>query len=92
MSNSTEVRHKQLDQMSMEHISTRIWQNQREANMLLEQLLTRAHMQEYTEQQHGELLVLLQEALNFIEEVPVDERCILEWAGQRSTLIGKIRK
>ncbi len=60
--------------------------------MFLEQIFTRAHVQEYTEQQHDELLVLLQEALAFIEEVPVDERCVLEWAEKRSKLMDKIQK
>jgi len=49
-------------------------------------------VQEYTEQQHDELLVLLQEALAFIEEVPVDEKCLLEWTEKRSTLMDKIQK
>ena len=92
MSSNTEAYSKPLDQMSTEHISMRIQQKQREINIFLEHILTRAQVQEYTEQQYGELLVLLQEASEFIEEVPVDEKCILEWTEKRRSLMKKIQK
>ncbi len=92
MSSSIEVQHKQLDRMSTEEISTRIQQSQREIDILLEQLFTRAQVQGYTEQQYDELLVLLQEAMAFIEAVPVDERRLLEWTERRSALLEKLNR
>ena len=92
MSSIAELQRKQLEQMTTEQISISIQQNQREINTFLEQLFTRAHVQEYTEQQHEELLVLLQEVLEFIEEVPVDEKRVVEWAEKRRMLTNKIQR
>ncbi len=92
MSSIAELQRKQLEQMTTEQISISIQQNQRKINTFLEQLFTRAHVQEYTEQQHEELLVLLQEALDFIEEVPVDEKRVAEWTGKRRALMDKIQR
>jgi transposase len=92
MSSTAELQRKQMEQMTTEQISISIQQNQREINTFLEHLFTRAHVQEYTEQQHEELLALLQEAQELIEEVPVDEKRATEWAEKRRALMGKIQR
>jgi queuine/archaeosine tRNA-ribosyltransferase len=92
MSTIAELQRKQLEKMTTEQISIHIQQIQQELNTFLDQLFTRAHVQEYTEQQYEESLLLLQEALAFIEEVPVDERDVSEWAGKRKKLMDQIQK
>ena len=89
MSDEEEVQRRQLESMTTEQIRARIKGNQGEINTFIEQLMTRAALQAYTEQQCDELLRLVQEALEFVEGVsPLP----LEWVARRNELIVKLRK
>ena len=89
MSDEEEVQRRQLESMTTEQIRARIKGNQGEINTFVEQLMTRAAVQAYTEQQCDELLILVEEALEFIEGVSL---LPLEWVGRRNELIVKLRK
>jgi DNA polymerase sigma len=82
------VQQKQLEDMTTEQIEARIQHNQHENKKLIEQLANRAAVQEYTEQQYEELRTLLQEALLFLEEVPLTS----ETLERQGKLMSKIRK
>ncbi len=79
---------KQLEDMTTERIEACIQQNQHENKKLIEQLVTRAAIQEYTEQQYEEQRILLQEALTFLEEASITG----EWVERRNELMGRLRK
>ena len=89
MSDEEEVQRQQLESMSTEQIRARIKESQGEINTFIEQLLTRAMVQAYTEQQYNELLTLIQEAVIFVEGVsPLP----LEWIGKRNELLAKLKR
>ena len=89
MSEEEEVQRRQLESMTTEQIRARIKGNQGEINTFIEQLMTRAALQAYTEQQCDELLTLVQEALEFVEGVsPLP----LEWVGMRNELLAKLKR
>jgi hypothetical protein len=85
----TEIQRTQIERMSTEQISGRVKQNQHEIDMFLEQIFTRASLQEYSENQYNELVELLKEAKSIITEctVPQDlEEKRREWMEKASTL------
>lgn len=88
MSTNAELQRKQLESMTTEQISLRIEQSQCEMNMFMEQLVTRASLQGYAEQQYDVLLALLQELLAFIGKVPMTQ----EWGERRDELVSKVEK
>lgn len=63
-------------------------ESQRQITVFLDQLILRASVQSYTEQQHDELLTLIEEALTYIEEVPVTP----EWVGRRDELLVRLKR
>lgn len=84
-----EVQRRQLESMTTEQMQARIKENQGEINTFIEQLAIRSSLQAYTEQQCEELLLLVQEALTFIEGVsPLP----LEWVGRRNELLARIKR
>ncbi len=89
MSDDAEVQRKQLEGMTIEQLVARIQQNQYENKKFIEQLVIHATVQDYTEQQYNELLILLQEALTFLEEL---SSLPLEWVERRNELLVKLRK
>ena len=88
MSDDVERIQLQLDRMTVEQIKLCVQQNQDEMSMVLEQLFIRAYVQTYTEKQYDGLLVLYQEAVSFIEEIPM----LPEWAERRDELLDRMRK
>ena len=88
MNDDEEVQRRQLESMTTEQITVRMKENQRQINIFLDQLITRASLQNYTEQQYNELLRLIQECLTYIEGVPAT----LEWVGRRNELLARLRK
>ncbi len=88
MSEDSKVQKTPIEQMTIEQITDCMKENQRQITTLLDQLTLRASIQSYTEQQYDELLTLVQEALTYIEEVPVS----LEWVERRNELIAKLNK
>ena len=89
MSDDEDVQRQQLESMTTEEITAHIQENQREINIFIQQLASRAYVQQYTEQQYNELLTLLQESLTFIEGLSPFP---LEWIGRRNELIVKLKR
>lgn len=92
MGDEIEFQRKQLDQMSVEQIAARVRQNQREIDMFLEPLFTRARVQEYTEEKYTELLALLQETLPLLKEFLVGDTVTLEWINRSSEVVRKLQE
>lgn len=88
MSNEPEGQPEQLGSMTTDQITARMQDHQQHINIFLDHLILRASIQGYTEQQHDELLTLVQEAVTYLEEVPVP----LEWRDRRNELIMKLRE
>ena len=87
-----DLQEKQLHQMSVEHLILRIQHNQRETDVFLRELTTRANLQEYTEGQHNELLTLLREAETLMKGIHEGEMVIAEWITDSDKLMSKIRR
>ena len=83
-----EVQRRQLESMTTTEITARMQENQQANNTFLEQLVMRASLQAYTEQQCDELLTLVQECMTYIEEIPAP----LQWVGTRNELLARIKK
>ena len=82
------TQHKHLGNMTTSEIMAGIQEHQQQINLFLEHLTLPPNIQGYTEQQQDELLTLMQEALMYIEEVPVAS----EWIERRNNLIVKLRE
>ncbi len=85
------MQRKQLDQMSVDQIVSRIQQNQREIEMFLGPLFTRARVQEYTEEKYNELLALLQETVPLLEGFLVGDTITPEWVIKSSEVVRKLQ-
>lgn len=86
MNDEVETQPKQLGSMTTDQITAHINEHQRQMNEYVEQLVLRACLQGYTEQQQDELLTLVQEVITYMEEVPVP----LEWVERRNELLAKL--
>ena len=86
MHDEGETQPKRPGSMTTDQITARIHEHQRQINEYVEQLVLRACLQGYTEQQQDELLTLVQEVITYIQEVPVP----LEWVERRNTLLAKL--
>lgn len=88
MSDEPKKQETHIEHMTTEQIMARMRENEHQVHVFLDQLIIRASIQDYTERQYDELLTLVQEALTYIEEIPVP----LEWAERRNELIATLRK
>jgi hypothetical protein len=59
-----------------------------EIDVRLDVLNNRATIQEYTERQYYEVRMRLQEAVAFLEEVPIS----LEWTERKNQLLAELKK
>ncbi len=87
MNDEVETQPKQLGSMTTDQITAHIQEHQRQINEYVEQLVLRACLQGYTEQQQDELLTLVQEVVTYIEEVPIPP----EWVDRRDEIITKLQ-
>jgi hypothetical protein len=87
MTDEGETQPKRLGSMTTDQITAHINEHQRQMNEYVEQLVLRACLQRYTEQQQDELLTLVQEVVAYIEEVPIP----LEWVDRRNEIITKLQ-
>ena len=88
MANDEEMQRKQLEEMTTEQLTARMQRNEHDNKKCVEQLVIRATVQGYTEQQYNELLTLVQEALPLLEEISG----VPEWVERRDELLVQFRK
>jgi hypothetical protein len=73
----------------MSEVSRLLQQNQQEIETFLDQMVIRAQTQEYTENYSNAVLLLLQEALQLLREVPANV-ALGEWTTERDRFIAKV--
>ncbi len=74
------------EKQRLEDLSTATLQT--EIDVRLDVLSSRAAVQEYTERQYYEVRMRLQEAIAFLEEVPIP----LEWREKKNQLLTELKK